>query len=105
MFCNIVAYIKVSDESLKIKTKYSNISNLKTYFMQTEQQIQDRIDEIDREAEEIKALKSRNRVTIEDEEDISDNYQYNLEWNYILSDLQAERNVLIKQRNTFHEVE
>ena len=73
--------------------------------MYTEQQIQDRIDEIDREAQEIRALKSRNRVSMEDEEDISDNYQWNLECNYLLSDLQAERNVLIKQRNTFHEVE
>ncbi len=73
--------------------------------MQTREQIQNRIDEIDKEAQEIRALKSRNRVSMEDEEDISDNYQWNLEWNYLLSDLQAERNVLVKQRNTFHEVE
>ena len=41
--------------------------------MQTREQIQNRIDEIDKEAQEIRALKSRNRVSMEDEEDISDN--------------------------------
>lgn len=71
----------------------------------TEQQIQQRIDEIDKELLEIKALKQSNRVTAEDIEDISDNYQYNLEWNYLVDELQAERNELIQHRNSFHLVE
>jgi hypothetical protein len=71
----------------------------------TEQEIQDRIDVIDREAKEIKALKSSNRLSSEDIEDVSDNYQYNLEWNYLLSELQEERNFLVQERNKFHMVE
>jgi len=71
----------------------------------TEEQTQQRIDEIDKELLEIKALKQSNRVTAEDIEDISDNYQYNLEWNYLVDELQAERNELIQHRNSFHFVE
>jgi hypothetical protein len=71
----------------------------------TEQQIQDRIDVIDQEAKEIKALKSSNRLSLEDMEDVSDNYQYTLEWNYLLSELQEERNFLVQERNKFHMVE
>jgi hypothetical protein len=71
----------------------------------TEQQIQDRINEIDAEAAEIRQLKAKNRLTVEDVEDISENYQYNLEWTYALSELQDKRNELIKQRNAFHTVE
>ena len=71
----------------------------------TEQEIQDRIDVIDREAKEIKALKSSNRLSSEDIEDVSDNYQYNLELNYLLSELQEERNFLVQERNKFHMVE
>jgi len=71
----------------------------------TEQDIQNRINDIDREAKEIKALKSSNRLSSEDIEDVSDNYQYNLEWNYLLSELQEERNFLVQERNKFHIVE
>ena len=45
----------------------------------TEQQTQQRIEENDKELLEIKALKQSNRVSVEDIEDVFDNYQYNLE--------------------------
>lgn len=70
-----------------------------------EQQTQERIDEIDKELLEIKALKQSNRVTSEDVEDVSDNYQYNLEWNYAIDELSSERKELIQHRNSFHLVE
>lgn len=71
----------------------------------SEDQIQQRLDEIDKEEKEILDLKKQNRVSLEDVEDVSDNYQYNLEWNYALSELRDERKYLIQLRNKFHEVE
>jgi hypothetical protein len=71
----------------------------------TEEEIQERINEIDREAAEIRRLKSTSRLTVKDHESISDNYQMHLEWNYLLSDLQDERNYLIQERNKFHLVD
>ena len=71
----------------------------------TEEYIQDRLQEIDTEAAEIRQLKSKNKVTVEDIEDVSDNYQYNLEWNELLMELQHERDFLIQKRNEFHKVE
>lgn len=68
----------------------------------TEKEIQDRIDAIDQEVKEIKDLKSSNRLSSEDIEDVSDNYQYNLELNYLLYELQEERDFLIRERNYFH---
>ncbi len=69
----------------------------------TEEQIQQRIDEIDRELKETRDLKKSNRLSDEDIEDVSDNYQYNLEWNYLIDELNAERAQLIQQRNSLHE--
>lgn len=68
----------------------------------TEKGIQDRINAIDKEAKEIRDLKAFNRLSSEDIEDVSDNYQYNLELNYLLSELQEERNFLVQERNKFH---
>jgi hypothetical protein len=56
----------------------------------TEKEIQDRIDAIDLEAKEIKDLKSFNR---------------NIEWNYLINELQEERHFLIQERNKFHLME
>jgi hypothetical protein len=56
----------------------------------TEKEIQDRIDAIDLEAKEIRALKSFNR---------------NIEWNYLINELQEERHFLIQKRNKFHLME
>lgn len=67
-----------------------------------EEQIQQRLNEIDTEEREILHLKRTNRLTVEDHEDVSDNYQYNLEWNYALDKLRDERKVLIQARNQFH---
>ncbi len=69
----------------------------------TEEQIQQRIDEIDRELKETRDLKKSNRLSDEDIEDVSDNYQYNLEWNYLIDELNAKRAQLIQQRNSLHE--
>ena len=68
----------------------------------TEKEIQDRIDQIDREVGEIKSFKSSSRLSLEDIVDVSDNYQYNLECNYLLSELQDERDLLVQERNKFH---
>jgi hypothetical protein len=68
----------------------------------TEQEIQERINEIDKEAAEIRELKRSNRLTVEDHEDVSDTYQMHLEWGYLLSELQEERNFLVQERNKFH---
>lgn len=68
----------------------------------TEEEIQERINEIDKEAKEIEEYKANNPLTLSDVENISDNYQYRLEQGYYLSELQAERNHLIQLRNQFH---
>jgi 3-hydroxy-3-methylglutaryl CoA synthase len=68
----------------------------------TEIEIQERINEIDAEAAEIRELKRKSKLTVEDYEDVSDNYQMHLEWGYLLSELQEERNFLVQQRNKFH---
>lgn len=68
----------------------------------TEKEIQDRIDQIDKEIIEIKSFKSSNRLSSEDVENVSDNYQYNLECNYLLSELQDEYEYLVQERNKFH---
>lgn len=52
--------------------------------------IDGRILEIENGIFDLKKLKSGNNVTMEDIEDVSDNYQYNLEWNYALSELRDE---------------
>lgn len=70
----------------------------------SEQQIQERLDEIDKEENEIRQLKRSNSLSTDDVEDVSDRYQYHLEWNYALSELRDERKYLIQLRNKFHEV-
>ena len=52
--------------------------------------IDERISEINKELEDLNRLKRNNPVTLEDTEDVSDNYQYNLEWNYAISELRDE---------------
>lgn len=71
----------------------------------TEEYIQSRIAEIDTELEELYNLKKNNRITSDDIEDVSDNYQYHLEWNYLIEELNAERQYLIQERNKLHEVD
>jgi hypothetical protein len=80
---------------LKLKIKYN-------IMYTTEKEIQDRLDVIDREVGEIKSFKSSNRLSSEDIENVSDNYQYNLDCNYLLSELQDERDFLVQERNKFH---
>ena len=57
-----------------------------------------RIEEIEKELQEIKTLKSSNRLSSDDIEDISDNYQYHLEWNYAISELSDELECLKYQQ-------
>lgn len=68
----------------------------------TEEQINERIAEIDNEELEIAELKRKNRLTVEDHEDCSDNYQMHLEWGYALAELRDEKKFLIQQRNKLH---
>lgn len=68
-----------------IKPKYYD--EMCKYFPQD---IEGRIGEIETEMADLRAIKGRNRVTAEDIENVSDNYQYNLEWNYALSELSDE---------------
>lgn len=60
--------------------------------------INERVKEVIKEIEELRILKSSNRLTDEDVEDISDNYQYNLEWNYAMSELRDELECLRYQQ-------
>lgn len=68
----------------------------------SEQQIQNRLDEIDQDLRETLQLKKSNRPSVEDMEDMSDNYQMNIGWNYYVDELNWERLELIKIRNQFH---
>ena len=54
------------------------------------QDIEGRIEEIKKELQDLKDLKNSNRLSSEDIEDVSDNYQYHLEWNYATSELNDE---------------
>jgi len=60
--------------------------------------IDGRIAEIEKELNEIKTLKSSNRITSDDIENVSDNYQYNLEWNELSSELNDELQCLKYQQ-------
>ena len=75
------------------KPKYFN--EMQPYFPSI---IEDRINEIEKELQDLKNLKSSNRLTSEDIEDVSDNYQYNLEWNYAISELNDELKCLKYQQ-------
>ena len=68
----------------------------------SEVELNKRIKDIDQEVLEINELKSNNPVTVEDIEDCSDNYQWNLEWNQLLLELKCERSQLVTERNKFH---
>ena len=54
------------------------------------QDINGRIEEIKKELQELKNLKNSNRLSSEDIENISDKWQYHLEWNYAISELNDE---------------
>ena len=62
------------------------------------QDIKGRIEEIEKELKELRNLKSSNRLSSEDIEDVSDNYQYHLEWNYAISELNDELECLKYQQ-------
>jgi hypothetical protein len=62
------------------------------------QDIEVRIEEIEKELKELKTLKSSNRLSSEDIEDVSDNYQYHLEWNCAISELNDELKCLKYQQ-------
>ena len=57
----------------------------------SQEEIQNRLDEIDQELVETQQLQRSNRPSIEDMEDMSDNYQMNIEWNYYIDELHFER--------------
>jgi len=73
------------------------------FWATDEEVVQERINEIDKELGELRTLKQNNRVTLEDIENVSDNYQYNLEWNYVIDELNDERKYLIEVRNMLHQ--
>jgi hypothetical protein len=75
------------------KPKY--FEGMKKYFPDN---IQERIEEITKELIELKNLKNSNKISSEDIEDISDNYQYNLEWNYAIAELNDELKCLKYQQ-------
>jgi hypothetical protein len=60
--------------------------------------IEERIRQVEKELQELKDLKSKNRLSLEDIEDVSDNYQYRLEWNYAISELTDELDCLKYQK-------
>lgn len=67
-------------------------------FPYLSQDTKGRIEEIEKELKELKTLKSSNRLSSEDIEDVSDNYQYHLEWNYAISELNDELSCLKYQQ-------
>jgi hypothetical protein len=60
--------------------------------------IKDRIIEVEKKLQDLKNLKNSNRLSSEDIEDVSDNYQYHLEWNYAISELNDELKCLKYQQ-------
>jgi hypothetical protein len=60
--------------------------------------IEDRIIEVEKKLQDLKNLKNSNRLSSEDIEDVSDNYQYHLEWNYAISELNDELKCLKYQQ-------
>ena len=60
--------------------------------------IDERINEVVKEMGELTVLKASIKLSDEDVEDISDNYQYNLEWNYAMSELRDELECLRYQQ-------
>ena len=75
------------------KPKY--FDEMQPYFPSS---IEERIANIEKELKELKTLKSSNRLSSEDIEDISDNYQYHLELNYAISELNDELSCLKYQQ-------
>lgn len=57
-----------------------------------------RVEEIEKELQDLKNLKNSNRLSSGDVEDVSDNYQYHLEWNQSISELNDELNCLKYQQ-------
>ena len=62
------------------------------------QDIEERVEEIEKELQELKNFKSSNRLSSEDIENVSDNYQYHLECNYAISELNDELDCLRYQQ-------
>jgi len=60
--------------------------------------VEGRIQEIEKELNDIKHLKQNNHLSIEDVENVSDNYQYDLEWHYAYSELNDELKCLQYQQ-------
>ncbi len=60
--------------------------------------IESRVVEIEKEMKDIKNLKNSNKLSTEDIEDVSDNYQYHLEWNETLKELNDELQCLMYQQ-------
>lgn len=75
------------------KPKY--FDEMQSYFPSD---IDERIEEIKNELQELKNLKSSNKLSSVDIEDVSDNYQYHLEWNYAISELNDELECLKYQQ-------
>ena len=75
------------------KPKY--FDEMQAYFPSN---IEERIANIENELKELKTFKSSNRLSPEDIEDVSDNYQYHLECNYAISELNDELSCLKYQQ-------
>ena len=75
------------------KPKY--FDEMQPYFPSN---IEERIANIENDLKELKTLKSSNRLSSGDVEDVSDNYQYHLEWNYAISELNDELSCLKYQQ-------
>lgn len=98
---------KATIKVLAVKHKFLKLKKNKTmqepkYFKEMlpyfPSNIDERIKEIEKELVEIQNLRNSNRVSSEDIEDISDNYQYNLEWNELSSELNDELKCLKYQQ-------
>lgn len=65
--------------------------------------INGRITEIEKEISDIWNLKQSSRLSAEDMEDVSDNYQWHLEWNAAISELKDELECLLYHKHILHQ--
>ena len=80
-------------------TKPKYYEDMKPYFPED---IDGRITVIEKEISDIRNLKKSSRLSAEDMEDMSDNYQWRLEWNAAISELKDELECLLYHKHIIH---
>jgi hypothetical protein len=92
----------ISTPSIKTRIKMTQpkyYEDMRPYFPED---INGRITEIEKEISDIWNLKESSRLSAEDMEDVSDNYQWHLEWNAAISELKDELECLLYHKHIIH---